>query len=431
MRTRSFLSLATILLFASTACLAQEPPAVNAAGSRPAVQGAKPAPNQAPAVGQAPPAPKGPQDPKGPQGPNNKPTDQQEQEPKEEPKEEEPTDAPDTKDDSHKSPESKDNDSEPAKPKEPPELKPDDGSTQSAAARATGTRKGASKTRGAVESSTEVAASTTSEEARTTAEATASTSVTSPTSATASVSSPTSTATGSAGGSTSGVMGRRNVRLGSVGLAILIAAWMTTVDPFDSLFELEDTFYKEGYDLGAEDGRGRGLIEGRLFGLEKSFEKYAAMGKLHGRSVIWTGRLSHPEEGSQSTITCNDDEASGPSIEKLCSAAPGSRQETSTSLLQIQHNPRLEKHIRTLYALTEPASLSTENSEDAVSDFDDRLRRAVGKVKIIEKLNGEELRNDTLLDAHGNVESLVNNPQPSSTKRDGGIEDVSVLRARH
>ena len=50
---------------------------------------------------------------------------------------------------------------------------------------------------------------------------------------------------------------------------------------------------------------------------------------------------------------------------------------------------RLRKHISTLYALAETESLSTENNDDAVSDFDDRLRRAQGRAKVIERMVGE------------------------------------------
>jgi hypothetical protein len=52
-------------------------------------------------------------------------------------------------------------------------------------------------------------------------------------------------------------------------------------------------------------------------------------------------------------------------------------------------NPRLGKHITTLYALAETESLSIENSDEAVDDFDDRLRRAQGRFKVIERMVGE------------------------------------------
>ncbi|KAI4095218.1 MAG: hypothetical protein LQ344_001730 [Seirophora lacunosa] len=189
-------------------------------------------------------------------------------------------------------------------------------------------------------------------------------------------------------------------------------------DPLDELFELEDTFYKEGYNLGVQDGSRAGQIEGRLFGLEKAFEKYTAMGKLHGRSVVWSGRLSSAPEAELPSPTQSSD-----------GQDPETRKTAPDPLPPLPFNPRLEKHVRTLYALTEPASLSTENSEDAVSDFDDRLRRAEGKVKIIERFIGEETT--AITTASGIVDGTSRGGQHGIVKRDGGIEDASVLQARH
>lgn len=62
-------------------------------------------------------------------------------------------------------------------------------------------------------------------------------------------------------------------------------------DLFDSILHLEDDFYREGYALGEADGAPAGRLEGRAFGLEKGFEKYAEMGRLHGKAVIWASRL--------------------------------------------------------------------------------------------------------------------------------------------
>ena len=215
-------------------------------------------------------------------------------------------------------------------------------------------------------------------------------------------------------------------------------------DPFDSLLELEEKFYNEGHRLGVEDGRRAGLIEGRLFGLENGFEKFAAMGKLHGRAVLWAGRLP-PSTRNSRAETASGEEASKVEMQYRASrplvsdSVRNNSEEFCLDRVQDQdvpgiipllpENPRLEKHIRTLYALVEPSSLSTANNEDSVSDFDDRLKRAEGKVRIIEKLSGEE-----------NHEVTVNQPASSGTGRraspqwkagDGGIEDISVLGARH
>ncbi|KAI4102390.1 MAG: hypothetical protein L6R37_004401 [Teloschistes peruensis] len=166
-----------------------------------------------------------------------------------------------------------------------------------------------------------------------------------------------------------------------------------TSDPFETVLDLEDTFYKEGHDLGVQDGRRTGQIEGRLFGLEKGFDKHAIMGRLHGLSTIWSARLSSDSQTPKSNYV-DDIPRQSPTSDGGTQNAPSISVEASSSISRIPYSTRLEKHIRTLYALTEPASLSTDNTEDAVSDFDDRLKRAKGKVKIIEKVLDENVTGD-------------------------------------
>lgn len=216
------------------------------------------------------------------------------------------------------------------------------------------------------------------------------------------------------------------------------------MEAFDSLFSLEETFYKEGYELGLADGKRAGLIEGRLTGLERGFEKFGQMGRLHGKCAVWAGLLPNSrsrgigsgisghrrsgasEEGEnmvageeqgevkagegegegerESKDNTNDDSATEvdqkqtsnlpPSFHPnpnnhIPPSPPTSPRLLSTSNNNNPNNPRLKKHILTLYALVEPASLSIQNTEEAVSDFDDRLRRAEGRVKIIERITGE------------------------------------------
>ncbi|KAF2461247.1 hypothetical protein BDY21DRAFT_331532 [Lineolata rhizophorae] len=132
-------------------------------------------------------------------------------------------------------------------------------------------------------------------------------------------------------------------------------------DPFDELLGLEDRFYREGYDLGVADGSRAGRVEGRMLGLEKGFEKYAAMGALHGRAAVWSARLPRRNEERE-----------------------------SKPLSPLLPNARLEKHIRTLNELVEPASLPTSNTEDAVEEFDERLKRADAKAKVVENIIGEK-----------------------------------------
>ena len=213
----------------------------------------------------------------------------------------------------------------------------------------------------------------------------------------------------------------------------LVMMSTTEHDPFDSLLALEDTFYKEGYDLGVSDGTRAGLIEGRLFGLEKGFEKYASMGKLYGRAVIWTGRLPFsrhvrlPER--QDANAANKTSVESPSVQESsredmqpqAAELPG-----RTSVPGLAANKRLEKQIRTLYALTEPESLSTDNDENSVSEFDDRFTRAEGKIKVIEKVTGETTSQDIL----GNFPSNASGREAKNGKfkrGDGGIEDINSL----
>ena len=204
-------------------------------------------------------------------------------------------------------------------------------------------------------------------------------------------------------------------------------------DPFDELLSLEDKYYNEGYDLGVLDGDRAGLIEGRLFGLEKGFEKYVAMGKLHGRAMVWAGRLSESKRRVDGVVKEQKMKAAASTNQ-----APSTQDERGTNALigagqaasKLPANPRLANHVRTLYALTEPGSLSTENSEFSVSEFDDRLKRAEGKIKILEKLTGETVPVETLRKSSPGEQAIAKTAR-TDRKGDGGIEDISSLHARH
>lgn len=195
-------------------------------------------------------------------------------------------------------------------------------------------------------------------------------------------------------------------------------------DPFDTLFTLEDQYYRDGFVQGEADGARAGRIEGRVFGYEKAFEKFVRVGRLHGRAIVLqervkpstdTSRLSSPiipaasrsTEGGEASVEA----ATGGSTSLITSvsAAPTSRtpakdglgqhkgqpQPLSTSdgearnfLPPLPHSQRLAKHIDALHALTEPPTFSTQNDEDAVADLDDRLRRAEAKAKLIDRMLG-------------------------------------------
>jgi hypothetical protein len=147
-------------------------------------------------------------------------------------------------------------------------------------------------------------------------------------------------------------------------------------DPFDDLLTLEDTLYTAAYDLGVSDGAHAGRIEGRIFGLEKGFEKFAELGHLHGRSVIWGSRL--PDLTSTANLT------SPPSRDHN-----GKDSEERKHLPRLHTSARLHSNTTLLHSLTDPETFSTSNTEEAVADFDDRFKRAGAKAKVIERIVGE------------------------------------------
>ena len=113
-------------------------------------------------------------------------------------------------------------------------------------------------------------------------------------------------------------------------------------DPFDDLLSLEDKFYKEGYDLGVSDGERAGRVEGRLFGLEKGFEKYAAMGRLHGRAIIWAGRLPEIRVPADVEMMGGEKKSATTSIETLSpqGGQDGPAFEGSHKMHNLPANPR-------------------------------------------------------------------------------------------
>ncbi|ESZ97501.1 hypothetical protein SBOR_2048 [Sclerotinia borealis F-4128] len=180
---------------------------------------------------------------------------------------------------------------------------------------------------------------------------------------------------------------------------------MANIDPFEDVLNLEEEFYTTGYTQGISEGITAGRIEGRTFGLEKGFEKYLEMGRLHGKSIVWANRIPSLQKP---TIP-----SASNSAVKLESEGQEGEASHDVKLPELPKNERLAKHVRVFHALAEAESLSTENSEDAVADFDDRFKRAVAKAKIIEKMVGEG-------QGQGGGKS----------SGDGAIEDVSIMTAR-
>lgn len=132
---------------------------------------------------------------------------------------------------------------------------------------------------------------------------------------------------------------------------------MSEDDIFDDVLHVESRFHEQGYNEGLKDGAQQGLAEGRAFGLQKGFEKFLESGKLAGKSVVWANRLHQP-----------------------------SKNDSSQTLPPLPNNARLEKNIKTLYSLVDPKQISVENSDACVQDFDDRLKRAQCKERIIQRV---------------------------------------------
>ncbi|KAJ2917144.1 hypothetical protein MD484_g3238, partial [Candolleomyces efflorescens] len=64
------------------------------------------------------------------------------------------------------------------------------------------------------------------------------------------------------------------------------------MDDFDSLVNLEQSFFDEGYKDGYAHGRIHGLIEGRALGREKGFEMWEELGYYEGLAQTWKAFLS-------------------------------------------------------------------------------------------------------------------------------------------
>lgn len=177
---------------------------------------------------------------------------------------------------------------------------------------------------------------------------------------------------------------------------------MANEDPFEDVLNLEEQFYQEGYKQGQDDGVRAGLIEGRSLGLEKGFQKFFESGRLYGRAVVWANRLPTAQKPGEPQTDRAEEYRAG-TLEPTPDKSGQQHQ-----LPPLPRNARLEKHITTLYALVESESLSTDNTDEAVNDFDDRLKRAHGKAKIIEGLVGEK--------HHKNTTEGPESPGPSKMK---------------
>ena len=167
-------------------------------------------------------------------------------------------------------------------------------------------------------------------------------------------------------------------------------------DGLDDLMEMEAGFYDEGYKAGVEDGTQAGLIEGKLFGIQKGYEKALELGKLRGRAMVWSSRFS---EKSQTVHASSQDEHDMSSV--------------AASLPRFENSERLKKQVEALQQLVNADRLDASNSDEAVAAFDELMIKVRNKAKVISNITGEPIE---------------------MTATDGsttGIEDARGLSARH
>jgi hypothetical protein len=159
-------------------------------------------------------------------------------------------------------------------------------------------------------------------------------------------------------------------------------------DPLGDCVNLEDQFYQGGYKQGYEDGARAGRLEGRSLGMEKGFEKFSDSARLHGKAIIWANRIPGVKPRKEQGLAAHP--ATEPCDEPATTDASATHQQ-SRGLPDLPYNARIVRHVSILKSLVEPGSLSTENTDDAVDDFDERMRKAQGKAKIIEKMVSDDL----------------------------------------
>ncbi|KAI0514580.1 hypothetical protein F5B22DRAFT_234292 [Xylaria bambusicola] len=188
-------------------------------------------------------------------------------------------------------------------------------------------------------------------------------------------------------------------------------------DPFDDLLNLEEKYYRDGYEEGLEDGVEAGRIEGYSLGLRKGFEKFAEAGRLQSKAIVWANRIPKYQQRRQRQQDSTSEQ------QGLAENAENKGKESEISesgarrLPPVQSNSRLEKNIEMLYGLVEPGTLSTNNDDESVNDFDSRVKGAHGKRRIIERVirEGTNGRHPTAF-------------SPPSLKNDN-IEDIGKIQS--
>ncbi len=193
-------------------------------------------------------------------------------------------------------------------------------------------------------------------------------------------------------------------------------------DILDSVLDLEETSYQAGFEEGKADGLEAGYTEGRIFGIERGYHKALEMGKLHGRAIMLNACLFDPNPMPGNGLNPLPLEAA---IVTTQDSRPGNDNTTPdpSSLPTLPENPRLKKQIEMLLKLTDPQTLSVENTDEAVEEFDDRMKKAVAKAKIIDRMIVEPKN----MSVSG--ESIGKRPQPAAGS--ANIEELNNAAVRH
>ena len=198
-------------------------------------------------------------------------------------------------------------------------------------------------------------------------------------------------------------------------------------DSLESLFSLEDQFYDEGFQEGLADGRRAGRLEGRVFGIERGFEKYVALGRIQGRAAVWRARMAKPSQGEKAMMI-------PPVPPSDASGTAKGLVEDGSQLPPWPDNARLVKHVQGLQSLVAPGHLSFENTEEAIANLESRLKRAMAKMKVIERITGEAVVVNESGHCHGvhgdakdDVESGKSGPAEPG---DDNIEAIRALNLR-
>ncbi|CRG85609.1 hypothetical protein PISL3812_02654 [Talaromyces islandicus] len=187
-------------------------------------------------------------------------------------------------------------------------------------------------------------------------------------------------------------------------------------DLLESVLGLEEKFYHEGYQLGLADGARAGYTEGSVFAVEKGFSQALEVGKLYGKALVWNQRFlssTLDKSGGASSSAVRGDDT--PAVHTdLCYGMP-----------EIRAESRVARNIQLLLGLVDPATLSLENTENAVSDMEERLKGAQVKTKLIQRSLGESDESPVSDASSSNKENRFQGDGS------GSIEDVSSMRIRH